>query len=130
MIPLEDNVGDIIGKAERGWGISESELAEKARVGSETIRQMRDGNFDEPALLSIAPVLGLSGSALCELARGKWHPKKIEGFEGLAQFNTDYGGMAVNAYFILAPATLGGGAFLYGLDSEVLGDIADRQNLQ
>src|SRR5205807_2674503 len=72
MIPLEDNVGDIIGKAQRGLGISDSELAEKARVGSETIRQMRDGNFDEPALLSIAPVLGLSGSALCELARGKW----------------------------------------------------------
>jgi len=92
MIPLEDNVGDIIGKAQRGLGISDSELAEKARVGSETIRQMRDGNFDEPALLSIAPVLGLSGSALCELARGKWHPKKIEGFEGLAQFNTDYTG--------------------------------------
>src|SRR6266571_4321001 len=78
MIPFEDNVGDIIGKAQRGLGISDSELAEKARVGSETIRQMRDGNFDEPALLSIARVLVLSGSALCELPRGKWHPKKLK----------------------------------------------------
>ena len=32
MISLEDNVGDIIGKAQRGLGISDSELAEKARV--------------------------------------------------------------------------------------------------
>ena len=30
MIPLEDNAGDIIGKAQRGLGISDSELAEKA----------------------------------------------------------------------------------------------------
>jgi len=29
MIPLEDNVGDIIGKAQRGLGISDSELAER-----------------------------------------------------------------------------------------------------
>jgi len=30
MIPLEDNVGDIIGKAQRGLGISDSQLAEKS----------------------------------------------------------------------------------------------------
>ena len=33
MIPLEDNATDIIGKAQRGLGISDSELAEKG--GSE-----------------------------------------------------------------------------------------------
>jgi len=31
-IPLEDNVGDIIGKAQRGLRISDSELAEKSGV--------------------------------------------------------------------------------------------------
>ena len=129
MIPLEDNVGDIIGKAQRGLGISDSELAEKARVGSETIRQMRGGNFDEPALLSIAPVLGLSGSALCELARRKWHPKKIEGFEGLAQFNTDYGGMAVNAYLTWDPATRVAAAFDTGADSKEMVHFANRHKL-
>ena len=129
MIPLEDNVGDIIGKAQRGLGISDSELAEKARVGSETIRRMRDGDFDEPELLSIGPVLGLSASALCELAAGEWHPKKIEGFEGLAQFNTDYGGMAVNAYLAWDPATLVAAAFDTGADSKEMVRFANRHRL-
>jgi hypothetical protein len=31
MIPLEDNVSDIIGKAQRGLRISDTELAERAR---------------------------------------------------------------------------------------------------
>ena len=129
MIPLEDNVGDIIGKAQRGLGISDSELAEKARVGSETIRRMRDGDFDEPELLSIGPVLGLSASALCELAAGEWHPKKIEGFEGLAQFNTDYGGMAVNAYLTWDPATRVAAAFDTGADSKEMVRFANRHRL-
>jgi hydroxyacylglutathione hydrolase len=63
MIPLEDNAGDIIGKAQRGLGISDSELAEKAGVSAQTIRKLRDGDFDESALLSVAPVLGLDGNA-------------------------------------------------------------------
>src|SRR5207237_10707945 len=106
-----------------------SDSAETAAVGSETICQMSGGNFDEPALLSIAPVLGLSGSALCELARRKWHPKKIEGFEGLAQFNTDYGGMAVNAYLTWDPATRVAAGFDTGADSKEMVRFANRHRL-
>ena len=100
MIPLEDNAGDIVGKAQRGLGISDSELAEKAKVNAQTIRNLRDGDFDESALRSIAPVLGLDASALDEMAKGEWHPEKIESLDGLAQFTTDYNGMAVNAYLV------------------------------
>ena len=100
MIPLEDNAADVIGKAQRGLGISDSELAEKAGVTAQTIRKLREGDFEESALLNVAPVLGLDGRALCELAKGEWNPKKIESFDGLAQFNTDYDGMAVNAYLV------------------------------
>src|SRR5207247_8316299 len=103
MIPLEDNVGDIIGKAQRGLGISDSELAEKASVSPEIIRKLREGEFDEPALQSVAPILGLDGQALRELAKGEWRPEEIEANDGLAQFNTDYDGMAVNAYLVWDP---------------------------
>ena len=65
MIPLEDNFSDIIGKAQHGLRISDTELAEKARVSSQKIRKLRDGEFDELALLRVAPVLGLAGRALC-----------------------------------------------------------------
>ena len=129
MIPLEDNVGDVIGKAQRGLGISDSKLAEQARVSSETIRKLREGDVDEAALLNVAPILGLNGQALCELAKGEWHPKKIEGHDGLAQFNTDYHGMAVNAYLVWDPATHAAAAFDTGADSSEMVRFANRHKL-
>src|SRR5260370_3044933 len=104
MIPLEDNVSDIIGKAQRGLRISDTELAEKARVSSQKIRKLREGDFDELALLRVAPVLGLAARAVCELAKSEWNPKKIHE-RGLAPFNTRYHDMAVNTYLIWEPAT-------------------------
>ena len=111
MIPLEDNAGDIIGKAQRGLGISDSELANKAGVSAQTIRKVRDGVFDESVLLSVAPVLSLDGRALCEIAQSKWRPNKIQSLDGLAQFTTDYNGMAVNAYLVWDPAKRVAAAF-------------------
>jgi hydroxyacylglutathione hydrolase len=129
MIPLEDNVGDIIGKAQRGLGISDSKLAEKAGVTSETIRKLREGDVDEAALLSVAPILALNGQALCESAKGKWHPKKIEEHDGLAQFNTDYHGMAVNAYLVWDPASRAAAAFDTGGDSSEMVRFANHHKL-
>jgi hydroxyacylglutathione hydrolase len=129
MIPLEDNVGDIIGKAQHGLGISDSELAKKADVSSEIIRKLREGDFDEAALLSVAPILDLNGQALCELAKAEWHPEKIKANNGLAQFNTDYGGMAVNAYLVWDPATRAAVAFDTGADSSETTRFANRHRL-
>src|ERR687888_1338475 len=120
MIPLEDNAADVIGKAQRGLGISDSELAEKAGVSAQTIRKLRDGVFNESALLSVAPILGLDGRGLCELAKNQWHPKKIESFDGFAQFNTDYHGMTVNAYLVWDSANHVAAAFDTGADSKEL----------
>src|SRR5260370_7300811 len=104
MIPLEDNFADIIGKAQRGLGLSDTQLAEKARVNSQTVRKLRAGEFDELTVLRIAPVLGLAARALCELATGSWRPPKMEEIEGLAQFATRYYDTAVNSYLVWAPA--------------------------
>src|SRR5947207_3476232 len=120
MIPLEDNVADVIGKAQRGLGISDSELAEKAGVTAQTIRKLREGDFEESALLNVAPSLALDGRALCELAKGEWNPKKIESFDGLAQFNTDYNGMAVNVYRVRDTANRVAAEFDTGADSREL----------
>src|SRR5437764_14884690 len=105
MIPLEDNAADIVGKAQRGLGISDSELAAKARVNAQTIRKLRDGDFDESALLSVAPILKLDGQALTEIAHGEWRPNDIESLDGLAEFTSHYTGMAVNASLVWDPAT-------------------------
>jgi glyoxylase-like metal-dependent hydrolase (beta-lactamase superfamily II) len=129
MIPLEDNAGDIIGKAQRGLGISDSKLAEKARVSSETIRKLREGGVDEAALLSVAPILGLNRQALRDLAKSEWHPEKIETHDGVSQFNTDYHGMAVNAYLVWDPATHAAAAFDTGADSSEMVHFANRHKL-
>lgn len=115
-IPLEDNVSDIIGKAQRGLGISDSQLAEKCGVSPEAIRKLRDGSFDEGAVERVAPALGLDAAALGKLAGGKWNPESIGEIEGLAQFNTTYGDMTVNAYLVWDPATREAVAFDTGAD--------------
>ena len=129
MIPLEDNVSDIIGKAQRGLRISDTELAEKARIDSQKIRKLRQGDFDELALLRVAPVLGLAARALCELARSEWHPKKIEERDGLAQFNTHYHDMAVNAYLVWDPASRAAAAFDTGADCTGMVHFAHKEKL-
>jgi hydroxyacylglutathione hydrolase len=130
MIPLEDNASDIIGKAQRGLGISDSELAEKAGVTAQTIRGLRDGDFDESALVRVAPILGLDGRALREIAHGKWRPDKVKAFDGLAQFSTDYHGMAVNAYLVWDPASHVAAAFDTGADSREMVRFAKHHKLK
>lgn len=128
MIPLEDNIGDIIGKAQHGLRITDTELAEKARINSANIHKLREGDFDELTVWRIAPVLGLAARALCDLAAGSWHPEHIE-LEGLVQFTTHYHGMGVNAYLVWDPKSREAVVFDTGADcGDILGKI-DKEKL-
>lgn len=127
MIELEDNVGDIVGKAQRGLGISDSELAKKSGASLDAIRKGRDGQFDEASLRAIAPALNLDAAALADLANYK--PKALDNFDGLAQFSTDYSGMLVNAYLVWDPGTKQAIAFDTGADSSSMLKLASKQNL-
>ena len=129
MIELEDNVGDIVGKAQRGLGISDSELAKQSGADAEAIHKVRDGQFDDAAIRAIAPVLNLDANALVDLGQGKWKPDKLDNFDGLAQFNTSYGGMLVNAYLVWDPATKRAVAFDTGADCAGMLKLATKENL-
>ena len=129
MIPLEDNAGDIIGKAQRGLGISDTELANKARVSSQKIRALREGEFDELTLLSLADVLALAARPLSELAKNEWRPEKIDQPDGVAQFNTHYHDMAVNAYLVWDPQSRAAAAFDTGADCGEMVRFATRHKL-
>jgi len=128
-IPLEDNVGDIIGKAQRGLRIAESELAKRAGLAGEQMRELRAGRFEETALRAIAPVLNLDADALVDLAMDKWKPDKLENFDGLAQFTSDYSGMMVNAYLLWDPESKHAAAFDTGADCAETLRRATRENL-
>jgi hydroxyacylglutathione hydrolase len=128
MIPLEDNIGDIIGKAQRGLRISDTELAEKARVNSANVHKLREGDFDELTVWRVAPILGLAARALCDLAAGTWHPEKFE-LEGLAQFTTHYHGMGVNAYLVWDPKSREAVVFDTGADCKEIAGKINKEKL-
>jgi glyoxylase-like metal-dependent hydrolase (beta-lactamase superfamily II) len=129
MIPLEDNFSDILSKAQRGLRLSDTELAEKARVSSQKLRELREGEFNELALLRVAGALGLSGRALSDLATETWRPPEIGQIEGLAQFNSHYHDMAVNSYLVWDPATRAAAAFDTGADCRQMLRFASHRGL-
>src|SRR5207248_4854533 len=90
---------------------------------------LREGDFDELALLRIAPVLGLAARALCELAKSEWHPKKIDQMDGIAQFNSHYHDMAVNAYLVWDPASRAAAAFDTGADCSEMVRVTKEKKL-
>ena len=116
MIPLEDTASDILGKAQRGLGISDGELAARAAISADRIRRLRDGNFEIETISAIAPVLGLDASALLKLAQNEWEPEEVKAIDGLVQFNTNYGDMTVNSYLIWDPPSRQAVAFDTGAD--------------
>jgi glyoxylase-like metal-dependent hydrolase (beta-lactamase superfamily II) len=125
-IPLEDNVSDIIGKAQRGLGISDSQLAERAGASVDEVRKLRSGDLSGDAIDRVAPVLKLNAAALRKLAGGNWNPETIADIDGLAMFNTTYGDMTVNAYLVWDPATRDAVVFDTGADcSAMLKRVAD-----
>src|SRR4030095_708937 len=93
------NFNDVVGKAQRGLEISDSDLAEKARLDATAIRKLRGGHFDELALFRVARVLGLGARALCDLALNEYRPAAPE-IDGLAMFNTPFHDMRVNAFLV------------------------------
>jgi glyoxylase-like metal-dependent hydrolase (beta-lactamase superfamily II) len=129
MIALEDGFADVIGKAQRGLRLSDTELAEKARVSSQKIRKLREGELDELALLRVGGVLNLATRALSELATGEWRPEKEE-IEGLAQFHTRYHDTGVNAYLAWSAGGREAVAFDTGADCADMLALAARQKLK
>jgi glyoxylase-like metal-dependent hydrolase (beta-lactamase superfamily II) len=129
-IPLEDNASDIIGKAQRGLGISDSQMIERAGLGEDAARKFRSGDFDDESLERVAPVLNLNAAALRKLASGTWEPESFGDRDGLAMFNTTYGDMTVNAYLVWDPAVRDAVAFDTGADCGGMLQLVQRENLK
>ena len=118
-IPLEDEFTDIIGKAQRGLELSESQLAQTSGTSEEAISAMREGKFDRDTIDRIAPPLHLDADALASLAQHEWLPNDCA-VEGLAQFNTPFHDMKVNAYLVWDPASKKAAVFDSGADCSAL----------
>jgi hydroxyacylglutathione hydrolase len=128
-IPLEDLFGDVVSKAQRGLGLSNQDLAFKAQVSEAAIEAVKAGAPDPMTLQRIAPVLGLHAPSLRAMAAGEWHPEPVA-MDGLAQFNTPYHDMTVNAYLIWDPITKDAAAFDTGATAAAMAEKVRALGLQ
>ncbi|MDB6115482.1 MAG: putative metallo-hydrolase [Lacunisphaera sp.] len=128
-IPLEDNFTDIIGKAQRGYHLTEAALAKKADITADDVAAIQAGEVREHAIRAAAHALGLSGNALVALARREWYPEQAIFKRGFAMFNTVFEDMAVNSYLVWDNRTRLAAAFDTGADARPMLDTVVGENL-
>ncbi len=114
-IPLEDTGADIVGKAQRGLGISSTELAARAGLTADEVRALLAGEPSETAIRAVAPVLELGADALIASFAKSWTPDPVT-LGQLATFNTDFDDMTVNSYIVWEPQSRQAAAFDTGGD--------------
>lgn len=116
QIPLEDNFEDIIGKAQKGLGLSDEDLAYRAGFSVAVLREMKAGRVLEGPARLVSPLLGLHADCLLAIGRQAWRPAPVE-VSGLLAFNTEYGGMTVNSFIVFDPVTKAAALFDTGADA-------------
>jgi glyoxylase-like metal-dependent hydrolase (beta-lactamase superfamily II) len=129
-VPLEDEFNDVIAKAQRGLGLGNRELCERAKISEDKLARIQKGIFDEETVRELAEVLHLGADALVILGRGVWYPRLPEPVTGLAMVNTPFGDMAVNAYVAWSLSTREAFVFDTGGDASPLLAIIRREELK
>ncbi len=128
-IPHEDNLDDVINKAQRGWKITDADLAKRAEVSREDLTAIKAGKPIDEVLRRVARHLRLSAGVLEELAHKRWYPEQPVFPRGFAAFNTRYGDMTVNSYLIWDPRERIAAAFDTGATSQGMLDLVAAEGL-
>jgi glyoxylase-like metal-dependent hydrolase (beta-lactamase superfamily II) len=108
---LEDEFGDIIGKARRGRSLSVGQIASKTGLTDAQISQMESYTLKptEEQVHKIAGVLNLDGSKLADIAMERWTPEPVQpGYDDALEVVTitaDVGGWPVHAYLLVCKET-------------------------
>jgi glyoxylase-like metal-dependent hydrolase (beta-lactamase superfamily II) len=128
-IPLEDAAADIVGKAQRGLGLSDAELAGKIGIEAgelDAVKQVR--GVVAAKVEKLAKVLELGPKTLIAIAEGKYLPEVTLPKAGFFQANTPFGDdMRVNAYLIWDAESGLAAAFDTGADcTPLLEEISKR----
>ena len=123
-IPLEDNFEDIIGKAQRGLGLTDEDLAYRAGISTGALRSLKSGQVLEGPARLVAPLLGLHADSLIAVGRKVWRPEPVE-VEGLLMWNTAWDDMTVNSFVVFDPASRA--AALFDTGATAAGAIAAIQ---
>jgi glyoxylase-like metal-dependent hydrolase (beta-lactamase superfamily II) len=128
-IPLEDNFDDVINKAQRGWSITDADLASRAGVSLEDLAAVKAGKPIDAVIRRVARHLRLSPAALETLAHKRWYPQLPDFPKGFAMFNTPYEDMTVNSYLLWDPRARLAAAFDTGATCEAMLDLLHAEKL-
>ncbi len=108
---LEDEFGDIIGKARRGQNISHTEIATATGITESDLTRMEQYTLKptEAQVYKIAEVLKLDGAKLLDIATETWEPTPVQQ-DGdtkldVITVSVPFGGWPVNAYILICKAT-------------------------
>jgi hydroxyacylglutathione hydrolase len=129
MIPLEDNFNDILGKAMKGLGLSDTAAALASGLSPDAVNRLLAGEFEEASTRSLAQALELQPDALVQLARGEYQPG-VPLPETLAQITTKFGDMTVNAYVVWDRENRAAAIFDTGAEAQPILDLVRRENLK
>jgi hydroxyacylglutathione hydrolase len=129
-IPLEDNFTDVIGKAQRGWRLSDADLATQAGITPEELAAVKGGEIRDHVLRALAKPLKLERNALLELARREWYPEQPLFKRGFSMFNTPYEDMTVNSYLVWDTKTGHAAAFDTGANAQPVLDTIAAEGLR
>ncbi|MDZ4405824.1 MBL fold metallo-hydrolase [Prosthecobacter sp.] len=127
-IPLEDLFNDVIAKAQRGLGLSDSRLAAQSGLSVDEILDARAGKADYAQLLKLAPHLKLHGPSLVTMSHNAWRPVEVN-LTGLAQFNTPWNDMTVNSYLVWDVETKNAAAFDTGANAGPMIEFIQKNHL-
>jgi hydroxyacylglutathione hydrolase len=99
MESFEDNIEDIIGKAQRGLELEDPDLADRIKVDRQRLRAARRGEYDRTLITQLAAPLQLSADALLARMYGLKPPTvQLPGF--LQPIVSTWQDMQVNAWLL------------------------------
>ena len=108
---LEDFFGDIVGKARRGQGLSEADLARTVGLTADELGRIESYEWtpEDDRILALAKALNLNGANLVKVARGWMPANPNDPFEdsslAVERLIVDAGGMQANCYVFKCKAT-------------------------
>ena len=107
---LEDEFGDIIGKARRGQKMSQKETADAVGISESDLSRLEQYTLNptESQVYKLAEVLSLDGAKLLAIANEEWEPEPAQQSDDTLEVITvsaPVGGWPVNAYLLICKAT-------------------------
>lgn len=102
-LPLEDTWTDVLRKARTGAAMPEWELERRSGLSAPEIAQLEAGKLDPPRLIALGGALGLDTGCLLAMARGEYHPGRVDLPDGVARFSSPWQDFDVHSYLVWDP---------------------------